>query len=212
MRLHARRGGERSAVLRYTAFDVDGEGGNPAGVVLDARGMDDTRMQEIAAEVGFSETAFLTSDESPDERSFQIRYFSPVAGSASTISRMASVLRKPASRMSGILLCTDKQGLQRIHCEINKETAISNEDRLLVRYEAAHQMDVRFPRVDIHASSAARPQSARRRQAALRSQDGSRSSCAPVTRKDLGKISLGGRFTPLSRGKSTGIGKLSAKC
>ena len=79
MRLHARRGGERSAVLRYTAFDVDGEGGNPAGVVLDARGMDDTRMQEIAAEVGFSETAFLTSDESPDERSFQIRYFSPVA-------------------------------------------------------------------------------------------------------------------------------------
>lgn len=73
------RGGEQSAVLRYSAFDVDGEGGNPAGVVLDARGMDDTRMQEIAAEVGFSETAFLTNDEGLDERSFQIRYFSPLA-------------------------------------------------------------------------------------------------------------------------------------
>jgi PhzF family phenazine biosynthesis protein len=73
------RGGERSAVLRYTAFDVDGEGGNPAGVVLDARGMDDARMQQIAAEVGFSETAFLTNDEGLDERRFQIRYFSPVA-------------------------------------------------------------------------------------------------------------------------------------
>ncbi|MEV0405882.1 PhzF family phenazine biosynthesis isomerase [Actinoallomurus sp. NPDC050550] len=65
-----------SAVLRYTAFDVDGKGGNPAGVVLDARGMDDTRMQEIAAEVGYSETAFLTKD---GERVFRIRYFSPLA-------------------------------------------------------------------------------------------------------------------------------------
>jgi PhzF family phenazine biosynthesis protein len=71
------KGGE--AVLRYTAFDVDGEGGNPAGVVLDARGMDGTRMQEIAAEVGFSETAFVTNDEDPDERRFRIRYFSPLA-------------------------------------------------------------------------------------------------------------------------------------
>ena len=43
-------GGERSAVLRYSAFDLDGEGGNPAGVVLDARGMDEARMQQIAAE------------------------------------------------------------------------------------------------------------------------------------------------------------------
>ncbi|MFB9835365.1 PhzF family phenazine biosynthesis protein [Actinoallomurus acaciae] len=68
---------ERSAVLRYTAFDVDGEGGNPAGVVLDARGMDDTRMQEVAAEVGFSETAFLTDDRGG--RRFRIRYFSPLA-------------------------------------------------------------------------------------------------------------------------------------
>ncbi|WP_460352321.1 PhzF family phenazine biosynthesis protein [Actinoallomurus acanthiterrae] len=65
-----------SAVLRYTAFDVEGKGGNPAGVVLDARGMDETRMQEIAAEVGYSETAFLTKD---GERSFRIRYFSPLA-------------------------------------------------------------------------------------------------------------------------------------
>lgn len=70
--------GERS-VLRYTAFDLDGEGGNPAGVVLDARGMDDARMQEIAAEVGFSETAFLMNDGDADERRLRIRYFSPLA-------------------------------------------------------------------------------------------------------------------------------------
>ncbi|MDN3359115.1 PhzF family phenazine biosynthesis isomerase [Actinomadura sp. DC4] len=65
-----------SSVLRYTAFDVDGAGGNPAGVVLDARGLDATRMQEIAAEVGFSETAFLTGGEG---RRLRIRYFSPLA-------------------------------------------------------------------------------------------------------------------------------------
>ena len=70
---------ERSAALRYTAFDIDGCGGNPAGVVLDARGVDEMRMQEIAAAVGFSETAFLTEDEAIDERSFTIRYFSPLA-------------------------------------------------------------------------------------------------------------------------------------
>ncbi|GAA3144349.1 PhzF family phenazine biosynthesis protein [Nonomuraea roseoviolacea] len=75
---------ERSGVLRYSAFDVDGQGGNPAGVVLDARHLDDARMQEIAAEVGFSETAFLveegTAGEGPvgGDRRFRIRYFSPL--------------------------------------------------------------------------------------------------------------------------------------
>lgn len=50
---------ELPAVLRYTAFDTAGTGGNAAGVVLDARGLDDRRMQAIAADVGYSETAFL---------------------------------------------------------------------------------------------------------------------------------------------------------
>ncbi|MCO5971142.1 PhzF family phenazine biosynthesis protein [Actinoallomurus soli] len=67
-----------AAVLRYTAFDLNGAGGNPAGVVLDARGMDEARMQEIAAEVGYSETAFLT-EEGAGERRYRIRYFSPLA-------------------------------------------------------------------------------------------------------------------------------------
>ena len=63
-------------VLRYTAFSQDPTGGNPAGVVLDASGADSDAMQEVAAEVGYSETAFLfplTDDE------FVVRYFSPEA-------------------------------------------------------------------------------------------------------------------------------------
>ena len=58
-------------VLRYVAFSDRPDGGNPAGVVLDAAGLSDERMLEIAAEVGYSETAFLDGDD--------IRYFSPLA-------------------------------------------------------------------------------------------------------------------------------------
>src|SRR4051812_26895259 len=64
-------------VLRYAAFTTDPAGGNPAGVVLDARGLDADAMQAIAAEVGYSETAFLTTDETDGIR--PIRYFSPKA-------------------------------------------------------------------------------------------------------------------------------------
>jgi PhzF family phenazine biosynthesis protein len=58
-------------VLRYVAFSDRPDGGNPAGVVLDASGLSDERMLEIAADVGYSETAFVTGDD--------IRYFSPLA-------------------------------------------------------------------------------------------------------------------------------------
>jgi PhzF family phenazine biosynthesis protein len=47
-------------VLRYTAFSTDPAGGNPAGVVLDASGLDDAAMLAVAADVGYSETAFVT--------------------------------------------------------------------------------------------------------------------------------------------------------
>ncbi|MEV6651109.1 PhzF family phenazine biosynthesis isomerase [Streptomyces sp. NPDC051219] len=69
-------------ILRYTAFSADPAGGNPAGIVLDAAGLDDQAMLAIAAELGYSESAFLTA---PPEglgepgRAFTIRYFSPKA-------------------------------------------------------------------------------------------------------------------------------------
>ena len=58
-------------VLRYAAFSDRPTGGNPAGVVLDAAGLSDERMLAIAAEVGYSETAFVDGED--------IRYFSPLA-------------------------------------------------------------------------------------------------------------------------------------
>jgi len=63
-------------ILRYSAFTQNASGGNPAGIVLDATGLDESTMQAIAAEVGYSETAFLTV-AGDDGRSFDVRYFAP---------------------------------------------------------------------------------------------------------------------------------------
>lgn len=67
-------------VLRYSAFAATPDGGNPAGVVLDAPGLTDERMQQIAAEVGYSETAFVVARaaDSPVPR-YRVRYWSPAA-------------------------------------------------------------------------------------------------------------------------------------
>ena len=63
-------------VLRYTAFSGDPAGGNPAGVVLEAAGESAAEMQRVAAEVGYSETAFLVAGSGADR---EVRYFSPLA-------------------------------------------------------------------------------------------------------------------------------------
>ncbi|MGC0327450.1 PhzF family phenazine biosynthesis protein [Streptomyces sp. SAI-170] len=69
-------------ILRYTAFAADPAGGNPAGVVLDATGLTDEDQLAIAAELGYSETAFLTApptELAAHERAYTVRYFSPQA-------------------------------------------------------------------------------------------------------------------------------------
>ena len=44
--------------------------------MLDASGLDDAEMQAIAADVGYSETAFVTAADGSD---LVVRYFSPLA-------------------------------------------------------------------------------------------------------------------------------------
>jgi PhzF family phenazine biosynthesis protein len=63
-------------VQRYAAFTDAGMGGNPAGVVLDAESLSDAEMLAIAADVGYSETAFVLPG---DAASIRVRYFSPLA-------------------------------------------------------------------------------------------------------------------------------------
>lgn len=58
---------------RLAAFSVGDRGGNPAGVAIcDVLPAPD-RMQEIAAEVGYSETAFAA----PADGEWRVRYFAP---------------------------------------------------------------------------------------------------------------------------------------
>lgn len=60
-------------VLKIAAFSDGDAGGNPAGVVLADAFPGEAEMQRIAAEVGFSETAFAV----PAGPGWRVRYFSP---------------------------------------------------------------------------------------------------------------------------------------
>ncbi len=64
-----------TVVQRWAAFSGNPAGGNPAGVVLGADSLEDARMQQIAAEVGYAETAFVSGTG----RRRGLRYFSPIA-------------------------------------------------------------------------------------------------------------------------------------
>ncbi len=60
-------------ILRIAAFSDGDHGGNPAGVMIAETLPDPAEMQRIAAEVGFSETAFAA----PIGGGWRVRYFSP---------------------------------------------------------------------------------------------------------------------------------------
>jgi PhzF family phenazine biosynthesis protein len=64
---------------RLAAFTTEPSGGNPAGVWIGPVHPDDGVMQAIAAEVGYSETAFLAPSQTGTPGEYRVRYFSPLA-------------------------------------------------------------------------------------------------------------------------------------
>lgn len=60
-------------LLRIAAFSDGNSGGNPAGVFIADSHPAEAEMRRIAAEVGYSETAFAR----PEGTSWRVRYFSP---------------------------------------------------------------------------------------------------------------------------------------
>ena len=66
----------KGSLNRVAAFTISPEGGNPAGVWVGDALPDPEIMQRIAAEVGFSETAFVAPSTGYDRT---VRYFSPEA-------------------------------------------------------------------------------------------------------------------------------------
>lgn len=85
-------------IQRIAAFTDGPDGGNPAGVVIfKALPADAAAMQAMAAEIGYSETAFAA----PDGDTWRVRYFAPEAevdfcGHA-TIALGAALARKQGS-------------------------------------------------------------------------------------------------------------------
>lgn len=61
-------------VYTLDVFAVTANGGNPAGVVLDADFLSADEMQKIAKKVGFSETAFVQSSDNAD---YKVVFFTP---------------------------------------------------------------------------------------------------------------------------------------
>jgi PhzF family phenazine biosynthesis protein len=92
-------------LLRLAAFTTDPAGGNPAGVWIGDVLPPADEMQRIAAEVGYSETAFLAPEESGDPGRFRVRYFSPLAevafcGHATVASGVALAERGAPDRLA----------------------------------------------------------------------------------------------------------------
>lgn len=63
-------------IQRIAAFSQGSEGGNPAGVVLLQNAASTDDMARVAAEVGYSETAFAVA-QGADGKNWRVRYFSP---------------------------------------------------------------------------------------------------------------------------------------
>jgi PhzF family phenazine biosynthesis protein len=118
----------RKEVFELSAFVKDGQGGNPAGVVLNADDLSVNQMKEIACKLGYSETAFVLSAENAD---FHIRYFTPneevnLCGHA-TIATF-SLLSQKGIIQTGKYLIQTKAGLLNVH--LNDDESVFLQQRL----------------------------------------------------------------------------------
>lgn len=96
------------------AFSNEGQGGNPAGVVFNADSLSEDKMQETAAEVGYSETAFVLPSETAD---YRVRFFTPnsevdLCGHA-TIATFSTMLTKGMVQ-PGLITQETKAGLLKL--------------------------------------------------------------------------------------------------
>ena len=108
-------------VYTLNAFSKTSEGGNPAGVVLEADTLSDNQMQQIANKVGFSETAFVSKSEKAD---FRVRFFTPnsevdLCGHATIASFFLMV--KLALIKEGVYTQETKAGILHIDVQHNEK-------------------------------------------------------------------------------------------
>ncbi|HEY0632376.1 MAG TPA: PhzF family phenazine biosynthesis isomerase [Thermoleophilaceae bacterium] len=113
-------------VLRYAAFSDDPAGGNPAGVVLDAAGMSEDEMLAVAADVGYSETAFITAAKGNGD--YDVRYFSREAEVA--FCGHATVAAAVALPRCGTLVFHTRSGPVAVEAREESATLTSVEPRI----------------------------------------------------------------------------------
>ena len=66
----------KKVIYQVDAFSDVPFGGNPAGVVPSAEGLNDTQMLSIAKEMNLSETAFIFPLKN-NEANYEVRFFTP---------------------------------------------------------------------------------------------------------------------------------------
>jgi len=112
-------------IYRIDAFTTARGEGNPAGVVTDARGLSDARMQAIARELGHSETAFVLPPRGEDH-DVHVRFFSPtvevpVCGHATVGAHFALALE---GRAPGLCRQLTGAGVQRVETRADADGVV----------------------------------------------------------------------------------------
>lgn len=118
-------------IHQVDAFTDKQFGGNPAGVVLDAAGLDDEMMKKITREMNLSETAFVLPSATGD---FRLRYFTPSGDEVifcghSTVGALHMIAKDKAEGHYSYSVET-KAGL------LHMEATVGHDDTIQVAYEA----------------------------------------------------------------------------
>lgn len=123
-------------IHQVDAFTNERFRGNPAGVVLDAEGLDESTMRKIARELNLSETAFVLPSE---KGMFQMRYFTPTGHEVnfcghSTVGALYMIAKE---RRFGV----DKPGHYQFDVEtscgvLKMEAELQEEEEIKVAYES----------------------------------------------------------------------------
>jgi len=129
-------------VKAYTvnSFAKTLEGGNPAGVVIEADTLSDETMKKIEAKNGFSETAFVMKSELAN---YKVRFFTPeeevnLCGH-STIATFYVLLNKGLIK-PGVFFQETKAGILRVY--VKKVSSIMMEQNIPYFYEIVDKKEI----------------------------------------------------------------------
>lgn len=116
------------------------EGGNSAGVVLDADALSENEMKRIAAAIGYSETAFIMKSSKAD---FKVRFFTPMdevelCGHA-TVAAFYTLVSKGRIG-TGIYRQETKAGVLRV--EVKNDLSIMMEQKTPSFYEPLDKKEI----------------------------------------------------------------------